>query len=316
VRAGRRRARAGAAAAAAERARAARLLAVRGRREATGIFAGSYATAFRGSGLEFEESRPYAPGDDVSTFDWNATARTGAPFVKRFRAERNQTLWLALDVSASMRFGTRGATKLAAAVHAAALLGAAAARAGDRLALVAFDDAVRARVAPGRGLVHAERVVQAAQAAQAAPGGATRLAVACHALRVAAPRRGVVFLLSDFLDPELALPATGTALAWLARRCDLVAACIADPREAELVAAGAVRAADPERPGTAWILTTSSGRARRRYREAAAARRAEIALALRRGGADLVWLEAGKSPLPALARFLRARAGRRLRGRA
>src|SRR5262245_24338747 len=98
-----------------ELAAPARLLAPRGRRAASGPFAGSYASAFRGSGLEFEESRPYAPGDDVATFDWNATARSAEPFVKRFRAERNQTLWLALDVSASMRFGTRGATKLAAA---------------------------------------------------------------------------------------------------------------------------------------------------------------------------------------------------------
>jgi uncharacterized protein (DUF58 family) len=83
-------------------ARAARLLVVRSRREAKGLFAGNYASAFRGSGLEFEESRPYAPGDDTSLLDWNATARTGELYVKRFRAERNETLLFALDTSASM----------------------------------------------------------------------------------------------------------------------------------------------------------------------------------------------------------------------
>ena len=304
-------------AAAEELARAARVLVLRGRRESAGPFAGSYASAFRGSGLEFEESRPYAPGDGVASLDWNATARRGEPWVKRFRAERNQTLWLALDVSASMRFGTRGASKLATAVHAAALLVAAAARAGDRIGLLLFDDALRARIPPGRGPIHAQRVVHAAQAAlaaQEAGGGGTRIAAALRALRVAAPRRGVVFLLSDFLDPELAGPEVGAALAWLARRTDLVAACIADPREALLVAAGGLLATDPERPGAARLLATSSRRARRRYREAAAARRAANDLALRRGGADLLHLAAGETPLPALARFLRARAARRLRG--
>src|SRR4030095_12834205 len=104
-------------AAAEELARAARVLALRGRREAAGPFAGSYASAFRGSGLEVEESRPYATGEGVASIDWNATARRGEPWVKRFRAERNQTLWLALDVSASMRFGTRGASKPPRAGH-------------------------------------------------------------------------------------------------------------------------------------------------------------------------------------------------------
>jgi uncharacterized protein (DUF58 family) len=299
-----------------ELARAARLLAVRGRREARGLFAGNYASAFRGSGLEFEESRPYAPGDDVATFDWNATARTGEPHVKRFRAERNQTLWFALDVSASMRFGTAGASKLATAVHALALLAAAAARVGDRIGLLAFDEAVRATLAPGRGAASALRVVRAAIACLGAPGGGTRVEVGLRALRAAARRRSILVILSDFLDPTLAAPAGGDELARLARRHELVAACVRDPREAELVAAGGVRVADPERPGQSWLLATSSRRARRRYREAAAARSAALAAVLRRAGADLVWLDTRQSPLHALARFLHERAGRRVRGAA
>ena len=113
-------------------ARAARLLVLRSRREASGLFAGNYASAFRGGGLEFEESRPYASGDDVSSLDWSATARTGELYVKRFREERNQTLLLALDTSGSMAFGSTDRTKAETAAHALALVTAAASRAGDR----------------------------------------------------------------------------------------------------------------------------------------------------------------------------------------
>ena len=106
--------------------RAARILAVRSRRESTGLFTGNYLSAFRGGGLEFEESRPYVPGDDVRTIDWNATARNDELFVKRFREERDQTLLFALDVSASMRFGTAGRAKASTAAHALSLMAAAA----------------------------------------------------------------------------------------------------------------------------------------------------------------------------------------------
>ena len=101
--------------------RAARFLAVRSRREATGLFAGNYRSAFRGGGLEFEESRPYVAGDDVRSIDWNATARNDELFVKRFQEERDQTLLFALDVSASMQFGSAGRSKAATAAHALAM---------------------------------------------------------------------------------------------------------------------------------------------------------------------------------------------------
>ena len=110
-------------------ARAARVLAIRSRRESRGLFAGSYACAFRGRGMDFDESRPYAPGDDVRRLDWNAFARTGVPFVKRYREERDQLLLFALDVSASMRFGSGDRSQGVAAAHALALLAAAAGRA-------------------------------------------------------------------------------------------------------------------------------------------------------------------------------------------
>ena len=294
---------------AADLARAVRLLAVRSRREATGLFAGNYASAVRGSGLEFEESRPYAPGDDVSALDWNATARSGELYVKRFREERNQTLLFALDVSASMRFGTTGTPKAATAAHALALLVAAAGRAGDRTGVVAFGEGVRGQVPAGRGSGHGLRVIRAAVGWAARPAGVTRLASALRAVRTHGKRRAVVFVLSDFRDPDRA--ALRAELAELARRHDVVAAPILDPADEELPRAGALRISDPERPGELRVLHTGREGVRRRYRAAALAWRAGLERDLRRAGAELVWLRTDRSPLYALGSFFAQRAARR-----
>jgi len=298
-------------------ARAARVLVVRSRREATGLFAGNYASAFRGCGLEFEESRPYVPGDDVRTLDWNATARNGEPYVKGFREERDQTLYFGLDVSGSMDFASGRRSKAGAAVEALALMTAAAGRAGDRSGFVAFDDRVRAEVAVARGARHGRRVIDAALAAGASCRGPTRLVAGVRALGTRARRRAVVVVISDFLDPALVDDgATGglrEALTGLARAHDLVAVVVSDPRELELPRVGPVRLADAERPGRTWVLDTRSRRARSRYREAALERRARIGRALQRCGADLLWLRADSSPLRELGRFFQERAGRRTR---
>jgi uncharacterized protein (DUF58 family) len=295
-------------------ARAARLLVVRSRHEATGIFAGNYASAFRGGGLEFEESRPYAPGDDVAILDWSATARTGELYVKRFREERNQTLLFALDTSASMGFGTASSTKAATAAHALALLVAAAGRAGDRTGLVAFDESLRGELRPGRGVAHGLRVIRSALESAAAPRGATKLAVGLRALtRISARRRAVLILLSDFRDPELFAPAgeLSAELAALARRHDVIAAPLLDPAEEELPRVGPLRITDPEHPGAVRVAHTGRQRVRQRYRAAAHARQQRLEAELRRYGTELLWLRTDRSPLHALGRFFRERAARR-----
>jgi uncharacterized protein (DUF58 family) len=289
--------------------RAARLLAVRSRREATGLFAGNYASAFRGSGLEFEESRPWAPGDDVAHLDWNATARTGELHVKRLREERNQTLLFALDVSAGMAFGSAGASKAALAAHALALLAAAAVRAGDRTGAAACAAPAPAPVAPARGAAHGLRVIRAAAAWAARPAGDPALAAGLRALRRHCRRRAVVLVLSDFRDP--AAGAVHGEIAELARRHDVVALPILDPADEELPRVGALRIADPARPAAQRLLHTGRERVRRRYREAARAWRGELEQGLRRAGAELVWLRTDRSPLFALARFFAERAARR-----
>ncbi len=300
-----------------ELARAARLLVLRSRREATGLFAGNYCSAFRGGGLEFEESRAYVPGDDVRDIDWNATARRGEAFVKRFREERDQTLWLALDVSGSMRFRSGERSKARTAAHALALVSAAAVRAGDRSALLCFDSRLRSELPPGRGAAHGWRLIRAASLAAGASAGATDLEVALRGVRARARRRAVVLLLSDFRDPRLlagaAAPGLRGALAELARRHDLVAGVVFDPRDVALPNAGPLRIADPERPGTSLVLDSGSARVRERYRAAWLDWRERLERELRGAGADLLWLPTERSPLHALARFFQERAGRRAR---
>jgi len=291
-----------------EIARAARILSVRSRREAAGLLVGEWRSAFRGGGIEFEESRPYEPGDDVRAIDWNATARTGTPWLKRFREERSCTLLLALDGSASMGFGSTGRTKAQTSAHAATLLAVAAAEAGDPVGFVAFSDRVRAEIPPGRGDAHTWRVIRAAAESASTPRGATDLGVVADWVRAHGRRRSVVVVLSDFRDPAPA--RSGRPLAVLGRRHDLVAAVVEDLRERELVAAGGLRIADSEKPSQRFVFGTRR-RFRAAYQAAAAAHRSALARRLREEGAELVWLDTGADPLRPLVRFFRARGTQR-----
>ena len=297
-------------------ARATRLLVVRSRREATGLFAGNYASAFRGGGLEFEESRPYVPGDDVAALDASATARTGELYVKRYREERNQTLLFALDTSGSMAQGSERRSKAETAAHALALVAAAAARAGDRTGLLAFGAELRDEIPPGRGAAHGPRVIRSAVAQALRPTGATRLRTPLLALRAVTRRRAIVLVLSDFRDPALFPPEPEPArlraeLAELARRHDVIAAPVIDPLEEELPTVGALRIQDPERPGAVRLLHTRRASVRQRYREAALRWRARLEAELRRGGAEVVWLRTDRNPIHTLGRFFHERAARR-----
>jgi uncharacterized protein (DUF58 family) len=290
----------------ADLARAARRLVVRSRRQAAGLVAGGYASAFRGGGMEFEESRPYVPGDEVRHIDWNATARTGEPFVKRFREERDQTLILLLDVSASMAFGTAGRSKAELAATTAALLAAAAGASRDRVGLVAFSDRIEAELPPGRGEAHAWRLVGAALSRADQARGGTGLAPALARVRAYARHRAIVVVLSDFRDAA----DTRAAFLQVSRHHDLVAAVVSDPREETLPASGPLRLADPERPGRRLVIDAGSPRARALYETACRVRKHALERRLRRDGADVVWLRSDRDPLPALVRFFQAHAGR------
>ena len=299
----------------AELEHAARLLEVRSRREASSAFAGGYRSAFRGGGIEFEESRPYSPGDDVRAIDWNATARSVVPYVKHFREERDQTVVLAVDVSASMSFGSAGRAKAALAAHAAALIAAAAGRAGDRVALLSFDTEIRDQVPAARGEAHTWRILRALVTAAGQRSGGTDLETAISRLRAGIRRRAVVFVFSDFRDDLFfAAGAKGrsprTEWVALARHHDVVAVTVSDPREEEIPDAGIVRLRDPEAPDRLVVFNTRSGRARARYAAACAVRRRALERRLRADGADTLALRTDRDPLRALTRFFQAHVGR------
>lgn len=306
-------------------ARAARLLAVRSRREAGGAFVGGYRSAFRGVGIEFEESRPYVPGDDVRFLDGNVMARTGVPYVKRFREERDQTVHLAVDLSGSMAFGSSGhaaRTKGALAARVAALVAVAALRAGDRVGLYTFDEEVRAELPPARGGGQLWEILERLLAAPGELGGPTGLAASLARVHASVRRRSLVFVISDFrdegfFDPSvaagrgLARPGTSPRVDWvaLARHHDLVAVLVYDPREDALPRAGTLRLADPERPGRRLWLRTGSRLVRDRYRDACEVRRRAVVRRLRSDGASVLTLCTDRDPLHLLFRFFVARAG-------
>ncbi len=303
-----------------ELARAARVLAIRSRRQATGPFSGGYASAFRGGGMEFDESRPYAPGDDARNIDWNARARSGELYVKHFREERDRTLVLALDVSSSMQPGAPGPSKARVAAHTAALLAMAAARTGDRVGLVAFDEEVRLRLSPARGTPHTGRIIRAAiECAERASGG-TRLGAGLEAIHRDATRGSIGVLLSDFRAEEAEASSSGdgrggeqaspVSFEAVAKRHDLVSIVLYDPHEERLPDVGWLRVRDPEHPGTTQLLDSSSRKVRARYAEAWRARRQALEGRLRAAGSDLLWLRSDHDPLHALMHFFQRRAAR------
>ncbi len=263
-------------------------------------FLGSYRSVFRGSGLEFEEVREYAPGDDVRRIDWNVTARMGVPFLKKFREERELNVILALDVSASSWFGTASTSKRELAADVAALLAMSALRANDRVALLLFADGVQEYLPPRHGHDHLLHVIGELLFAEARRAR-TDIATAARFLANVAKKRSVVFLLSDFLDAGFEAP-----LRMLGRKHDVVAVALDDPREQELPAVGLVGLEDAE-TGRVRHVDTSDPRVRSAYAESARRRRAERTRTFARMGIDTVELSTDRSYVAPLVALFRAR---------
>ena len=268
--------------------------------------AGDYHSAFKGQGLEFDEIRAYVPGDDVRSIDWNVTARTGFPQVKRFAEERQLTVIFAVDVSGSQSFGSRGRTKAELSAEIACLLALTSIRNQDNVGLLLFSDRVVKWVPPRRGRTAVLRIVREVLAADDARGG-TDLAAALERLENSLHRKSVVFLVSDF-------QAEGyeKKLAAFARRHDLVCCPVRDPAEADLPAAGLVELEDPETGESVWA-DLSSPALRAAYGEGAAKRRADLAALFRRHGIDAIDFSTDADPADPVRAFVRKRAARRRR---
>jgi uncharacterized protein (DUF58 family) len=296
-----------------------RRIELRTERLVSALAAGRYRSAFRGQGMEFDEVREYAEGDDVRAIDWNVTARAGRPYVKVYREERELTTFLIVDVSASMRFGAipgiSPRAKLALAAEAAAVVGVTALRNHDRIGLMLFSDRTELHLPARKGRGHAMRLVREVLVAPARVPAmrAGSVAAALDELAHVAKRRAVCFLISDFIVADPGNPQGGLAarrfaeaLARAGRRHDLVGLRVTDPGEEALPAGSAPLAlADPE--GGAVRVIAGGSRARAQYAAAWAASRERTAAAFRGAGCDLVELRTERSALEALTRFFRER---------
>jgi uncharacterized protein (DUF58 family) len=281
-----------------------RRIQIRTSRLVTDVLAGQYHSAFKGRGMEFEEVRPYLVGDDVRTIDWNVSARLGDPHVKLFREERELTVILAVDLSGSLAFGSRGELKRELVAEIAGTLAFSAIRNNDKVALLAFTDRVELFVPPRKGPRHVLRIVRELIALEP-KGTGTDLPAALEELRRIFRRSGVLFLASDFIAEGWERPFRA-----LRQRHDLIPIVVEDRRERELPDIGLVELTDAER-GDRLVVDTSDPRVRRRFASLADARRQLQVDAFRRLGADPIRIETGENFVDPIAAYFRRREGRR-----
>ena len=237
-----------------------RQIEIRTSRMVNNVFGGEYRSVFKGKGMEFQEVREYVAGDDVRAIDWNVSARGGELFVKKFTEERELTVLLLVDVSASQAFGSTQRFKQDLATEIAAVLAFAAIRNNDRVGLVLFTDEVELYVPPRKGVSHVLRVIR--EALVFSPRSrATKVAAALQFLERVTHRRAVAFLISDFLDTGFELPLRLTA-----RRHDLVSVVIGDRRESEWPATGLSTGPTPNRGSADWWTPPAAASGRRSAR--------------------------------------------------
>jgi len=277
-----------------------RRLQIMAARLVTGAFAGEYRSVFRGRGIEFETVREYQPGDDVRCIDWNVTARAGRPYLKQYVEERELTVMLLLDCSASLDCPTPRGPKSRVASEACALLAFAAARNNDRVGLLTYSDRVEAFIPPAKGSRQAQRVVAAALARQPSERG-TDLAGALEHLNRVSRHGATICLVSDFQAADFR-----RELACLARRHDVVAAQVTDPTDRELPEAGLLQVRDPE-TGCRRLVDCSDTGVRHAYRLQAATRSDELLHAFRAVGVSSLELSTTVAPLESLTRFFQGR---------
>jgi uncharacterized protein (DUF58 family) len=285
-----------------------RQLEIRTRRMVNDSMAGAYHSVFKGRGMDFDEVREYSPGDEVRTIDWNVTARAGRAFVKKFTEERELTIFLVVDISASGDFGSGAMSKRDLAAELASVLAFSAIRNSDKVGLLLYTDRTERYLPPKKGRRHVLRVVRDILYHEPQGTGTDSvkiLDVVNHVLH----RRAVVFLISDFEtagDPGQARAELRRAVRQTNRRHDLIAVHIEDPREKELPNVGIVALEDAE---TGEIVELDTGRAavRRRFKELSFERGRRLKSDLRAEGIDTLQLQTNSPYIPALQRFFKTR---------
>jgi uncharacterized protein (DUF58 family) len=282
---------------------------IRTNRLVTDTLAGRYHSVFKGRGMNFDAVREYVPGDEIRTIDWNVTARAGKPFVKKFVEERELTLLLMVDVSASGDFGSGAQSKRELAAEIASVLAFSAVKNSDKVGLLLFSDQIELFVPPRKGRKHVLRIVREVLGFEPAHRG-TDLVQALDFVNHVIKRRAIVFLLSDFQTGQTPAEVLRRSLRQTNRRHDLVALPIEDPREQSLPDLGIVAIEDAE-TGELVELDTHNPQVRQRFAEIAQQRALQLGRTLNAEAVDSLRLETGKPYVAGLLAFFKNRTHRR-----
>jgi len=268
------------------------------------VLAGEYESVFKGRGMEFDEVREYQPGDEVRLIDWNVTARTGKPFIKRFREERELTVMFLVDLSASGSFGSVQQSKNEVAAEICALLAFAAVKNNDKVGLMVFTDHVEMVIPPQKGTRHVLRVIREILSFQPRRTK-TNLVQALDYLGRVFSRRAVIFLISDFQAEGYERP-----LRILGKHHDIIAVTITDPREVHLPDIGLLQLEDAE-TGETVLMDSGSARVRQQYERMGKDNAARLHAFFRSAGVDEIEIWTDKDHVQDLVRFFRKREKRR-----
>jgi len=264
------------------------------------VFGGEYHSAFKGQGIEFSEVRPYQVGDDIRSIDWNVSARMGDTYVKVFEEEREQTVMLAVDVSGSNNFGTHGKFKREIAAEICAIVAFSAIQNGDKVGLLLFSDRIELFVPPKKGKRHVLRLIRDLFAHER-QSRRTSIATAAEHLIHVLRRHAVVLLISDFIDEGFEKP-----LRALARRHDVVAVHLQDPRERNMPSVGLLEFTDAE-TGENVVLDTGSPHVRQSFMENAFRERQQLDEMFRNLRMDRVQINTEEGYIDPLIEFFRRR---------
>jgi uncharacterized protein (DUF58 family) len=275
------------------------------RRMVTDVLAGEYHSVFKGQGMEFSEVREYQSGDDIRTIDWNVTSRTGVLHVKKYVEERELTVLLMVDASGSSDFGTASRFKREIVAEMGALIAWNAIRNNDRVGAIVFTDDVEMFIPPRKGRAHVLRVIRDLLYFEPR-GRGTDLGRAAEFLNRITRKRAVVFLLSDFIDADFEKP-----LRVAARKHDLIAILVSDPRERDIPSIGLIDLEDAE-TGERFLLDTGNRKAIETFTVAAGRRVRRQKESLRSMGVDVIEISTGLPYDRPLLKFFEERA-RRLR---
>ncbi len=270
------------------------------RRLVNEAFVGEYHSVFKGRGMEFDEVREYQPGDEIRTIDWNVTARMGRPFIKRYVEERELTVMLLVDVSASGNFGSIKHLKNEVATEICAILAFSAIKNNDKVGMIMFTDKIEKFIPPKKGPKHVLRVIRELLCAQPT-GKGTNISVALEYLNKITHRRTISFVVSDFIANDYA-----HALRIANKRHDMIAITIVDPREQELPNVGFIELRDAE-SDEILLLDTADSLARREFGALNNRRRQEQSRLFRSMGVDEILINTNRHHVEPIVRFFRIR---------